>query len=115
VNVRVDRGAAFRWMVDAAHAGALIPSERGAGETVCIDYSSPNISKHLAFHHIRSTVIGHALANLHRALGYRVVGINHLGDWGTTHGMLIAAYHRWSAEYPTLDISALNDLYKRFR
>ena len=115
VNVKVDRAAAFAWVGDASARGALVPADRGAGQTVCIDYSSPNISKHLAFHHIRSTVIGHALANLHRALGYRVIGINHLGDWGTTHGMLMAAYTRWSADYPVVDITALNGMYVRFR
>lgn len=114
VNVRVDRAAAFRWVIDAVRAGTLVPPA-GAGRTVCIDYSSPNISKHLAYHHIRSTMLGHALVRLHDALGYRVVGINHLGDWGTTHGMLLAAYARWGAEYPTLDVTALNELYVRFR
>jgi arginyl-tRNA synthetase len=59
-------------------------------------------------------VIGHALCNLHRALGARVVGVNHLGDWGTTHGQLIAAYKKWGAPEP-LDITALNDLYVRFQ
>ena len=117
VNFRVDRAAAFRWLIEATLGDevTLVPRSVGAGKTVCIDYSSPNISKHLAYHHIRSTVIGHALAELHRALGYRVIGINHLGDWGTTHGMLLAAYQRWGREYPTLDIEALNQLYVRFR
>jgi arginyl-tRNA synthetase len=115
VNFRVDRAAAFRWLVEATLGnGRLVPAIAGADQTICIDYSSPNISKHLAYHHIRSTMIGHALVELHRALGYRVVGINHLGDWGTTHGMLMAAYHRWGADEP-LDITKLNELYVRFR
>jgi len=118
VNFRANRGALYRYLLDATlvddAAAELIPTTPGAGKTVCIDYSSPNISKHLAYHHIRSTVIGHALANLYRAVGYNVVGINHLGDWGTTHGMLIAAYKKWGAPDP-LDISALNDLYVKFR
>jgi arginyl-tRNA synthetase len=118
VNFRADREAAFRWLFEQTldPKGSLVPAAE-AGETICIDYSSPNISKHLAYHHIRSTTIGHALANLHRALGARVVGINHLGDWGTTHGMIIAAYKRWSADVPaeSLDITAINALYVRFR
>jgi arginyl-tRNA synthetase len=115
VNFRADRGALYRSVFEAALAEgrALLPRTVGARRTVCVDYSSPNISKHLAYHHIRSTVIGHALCNLHRALGYRVIGINHLGDWGTTHGQLIAAYKRWGAPEP-LTIAALNDLYVRF-
>lgn len=114
VNFRVHRPAALRWIVEAALTGALLPRAHGAGRTVCIDYSSPNISKHLAYHHIRSTVIGHALAEIHRAVGYRVVGINHLGDWGTTHGMLLAAYDLWGP-IEDLDVTGLNELYVRFR
>ena len=115
VNFRADRGALYRSLFRAALVdGALIPRDVAAGRTVIVDYSSPNISKHLAYHHIRSTVIGHALCNLHRALGARVVGVNHLGDWGTTHGQLIAAYKKWGAPEP-LDITALNDLYVRFQ
>ncbi|MBP6631917.1 MAG: arginine--tRNA ligase [Kofleriaceae bacterium] len=114
VNFKVDRGAGFRHVIRAALAGALVPTGHGAGQTICIDYSSPNISKHLAYHHIRSTCIGHSLAQIFRALGYRVVGINHLGDWGTTHGMLIAAARKWGIPDP-LDVTALNELYVRYR
>ncbi|MBK7070860.1 MAG: arginine--tRNA ligase [Myxococcales bacterium] len=116
INVKVDRAAALRVVLaSVADAATLIPARGGA--VVCIDYSSPNISKHLAYHHIRSTMLGHALASIHEALGYTVVGINHLGDWGTTHGMLLAAFERWGAEpkYQPLDVTGLNDLYVRFR
>jgi arginyl-tRNA synthetase len=112
VDIDVD-GAQVEDAPDADAAPSLLP-RHGAGKTICIDYSSPNISKHLAYHHIRSTVIGHALVNLYRACGYRVIGINHLGDWGTTHGMLLAACARWGEPSP-LDITGLNDLYVRFR
>jgi arginyl-tRNA synthetase len=115
VNFRADRGALYRSLFRAALVDrALIPRDVAAGRTVVIDYSSPNISKHLAYHHIRGTVIGQALCNMHRALGARVVGVNHLGDWGTTHGQLIAAYKKWGAPEP-LDVTALNDLYVRFQ
>lgn len=114
VNFRADRAATSRWVIGAALAGTLLPRAYGAGKTITIDYGSPNISKHLAYHHIRSTTIGHALAQSFRALGYRVVAINHLGDWGTTHGMLLAAWQKWGPIEP-LDITALNDLYVRFR
>jgi arginyl-tRNA synthetase len=113
VNFKAKRPAAFRWLVGAAIGGALLPDE-GAGQTICIDYGSPNISKHLAYHHIRGTVIGHSLAQIFRALGYKVVGINFLGDWGTTHGMLLAAYKLWGADEP-LDVTKLNALYVKFR
>ena len=114
VNFKVDRAEAFRWLVDAALRRELVSPRHGEGQTVCIDYSSPNISKHLAYHHLRGTTIGHAIAELHRGLGYRVVGINFLGDWGTTHGMLLAAWQRWGPIEP-LDVSGLNKLYVQFR
>jgi arginyl-tRNA synthetase len=114
VNFRAHRAAAFHWVIDGALHGRLVPHTLGAGKTICIDYGSPNISKHLAYHHIRGTTIGHALAQTFRALGYRVVGINFLGDWGTTHGMLIAAWHRWGPIAP-VDVTGLNALYVRFR
>ncbi|HWN69447.1 MAG TPA: arginine--tRNA ligase [Haliangium sp.] len=117
VNFRARQDSVYRFLFQAAlgsDPALLVPTAPGAGKTVCIDYSSPNISKHLAYHHIRSTVIGHALVNLYRAAGYRVVGINHLGDWGTTHGMLLAGHARWGLPEP-VTITALNDLYVRFR
>jgi arginyl-tRNA synthetase len=113
VNFRARRDQAFRWVVEAALGGSLLPRTLGAEKTITIDYGSPNISKHLAYHHIRGTTIGHALAQTYRALGYRVVAINFLGDWGTTHGMVLAAYERWGA--PEITVDALNDLYVRFR
>jgi len=66
----------------------------GAGCTVVIDYSSPNIAKRMHAGHIRSTIIGQALANIYRAQGYTVVGDNHLGDWGKQFGVLLAAINR---------------------
>jgi len=114
VNFRANRSATYRWLIDNALRSSLVPSTLGAGQTICIDYGSPNISKHLAYHHIRGTTIGHALAQTFRALGYRVVGINFLGDWGTTHGMLLAAWDKWGPIDP-IDITGLNALYVRFR
>jgi arginyl-tRNA synthetase len=113
INLRVDRAETLRYLIDACLHGTLIPSRIGTDKTICIDYSSPNISKHLAYHHLRGTTIGHALVRIYRALGYRVVGINFLGDWGTTHGMLLAAWSLWGPIEP-LDVAALNQLYVRF-
>src|SRR4051812_40579783 len=114
VNFRAQRPAAFRWLIEGALHSQLIPHELGAGQTICIDYGSPNISKHLAYHHVRGTTIGHALAQTYRALGYRVVGINFLGDWGTTHGMLLAAWAKWGP-LEQVDVTGLNALYVKFR
>lgn len=87
--------------------------EEGCGKQVVIDYSSPNIAKELAFHHIRSTMIGHALKQILHARGYAVEGDNHLGDWGTPFGLLIAAYKRfgWDDRADVEDIVQLNALY----
>ena len=65
--------------------------DAGQGRTVVIDYSSPNVAKPMHIGHIRSTVIGNALDRLHRALGYRVIADNHLGDWAWL-GLLIQGY-----------------------
>jgi arginyl-tRNA synthetase len=88
----------------------------GAGKTIVIDYSSPNIAKPFSVGHLRSTVIGQALHNVLTWLGYRVIGDNHYGDWGTQFGKLLCAFARWGSEEklgqnPT---SHLLDLYVRF-
>jgi arginyl-tRNA synthetase len=70
----------------------------GNGKTVVIDFSSPNIAKPFGIGHLRSTVIGNSLKKIFSFLGYRVVGINHLGDWGTQFGKLITAIKRWGSE-----------------
>ena len=73
-------------------------SEAGAGRTILIDYSSPNIAKPFSVGHLRSTIIGQALHNILSYLGYHVVGDNHLGDWGTQFGKLLCAFDRWGSE-----------------
>ncbi|HET7559690.1 MAG TPA: arginine--tRNA ligase, partial [Limnochordia bacterium] len=67
----------------------------GQGKRVVIDYSSPNMAKPLGVHHIRSTGIGNSLHRIYRFLGYEVVAINFLGDWGKTFGELVVAYRKW--------------------
>ena len=91
-------------------------STLGAGKNVVIDYSSPNIAKPFHVGHLRSTVIGQALYNIHQHLGYNCIGVNHLGDWGTQFGKLIVAYRLWSSEEEIKagGIPALNSLYVRF-
>ncbi len=70
-------------------------STDGNGKTIVVDYSSPNIAKPLGFHHLRSTMIGNSLLRIHAALGYKTVGINFLGDWGKTFGLLAEAFSRY--------------------
>ena len=91
-------------------------SEEGKGKTVCIDYSSINIAKPFHIGHLSTTVLGGALYRIFNFLGYKAVGINHLGDYGTQFGKLISAYKRWG-DKETVEkggIRALNELYVRF-
>ena len=67
----------------------------GEGKTVVLDYSSPNVAKPFHIGHLGTTVIGHSLKLLHEFAGYKCVGINYLGDWGTQFGKLIVAYKLW--------------------
>ncbi len=91
-------------------------SDVGAGRVVCIDYSSVNIAKPFHIGHLSTTVIGGALYRIFNFLGFRAVGINHLGDYGTQFGKLIAAYKKWGnrEEVERGGIHAINDLYVRF-
>ncbi len=91
-------------------------SDEGGGRVVCIDYSSVNIAKPFHIGHLSTTVLGSALYKLHKFLGYRPVGINHLGDYGTQFGKLIVAYKRWGSreEIEKGGLRALNALYVRF-
>ena len=86
-------------------------SEEGKGKNVIVEYSSPNIAKPFHIGHLRSTVIGNALYHLYQFLGYNVVGINHLGDWGTQFGKMIEGYKRWGKEY-TIDENPIDELTK---
>ena len=85
---------------DFSEKGKLYGSSTiGNGKNIVIDYSSPNIAKPFHIGHLRSTVIGGALYNVYKFLGYNVTGINHLGDYGTQFGKLIEGYKRWGDEY----------------
>ena len=70
----------------------------GKGENVTIDLSSPNIAKPFSVGHLRSTVIGDALSNIFRKMGYNTIKINHLGDWGKHFGLLMVAYKKWGSK-----------------
>ena len=86
-------------------------SDIGKGKNIVIDYSAPNIAKPFHIGHLRSTVIGGALYNIYKYLGYNVIGINHLGDYGTQFGKLIEGYKRWGNEYD-IELDPINELTK---
>ncbi|VEU81066.1 arginine--tRNA ligase [Haploplasma axanthum] len=85
-------------------------------EIIVMDYSSPNIAKSFGVGHLRSTMIGNAIKNLYLKTGAKVVGINHLGDWGTQFGKMIVAYKKWGNEESIKKdpINELQKLYVRF-
>ena len=87
----------------------------GNGETVLTDYSSPNIAKPFHLGHLRTTIIGRALTNLYRELGYNVISINYLGDWGRQFGLVIEGYKRFKDEYDLEKdpLHSLSDMYAR--
>lgn len=91
-------------------------SDEGEGRVICIDYSSINIAKRFHIGHLMTTVLGNALYKMYAFLGYKPVGINHLGDWGTQFGKMIAAYLHWGDKEKVEQngIDELQALYVRF-
>lgn len=83
----------------------------GEGKNIIIDYSAPNIAKPFHIGHLRSTVIGGALYNIYKYLGYNITGINYLGDYGTQFGKLIEGYKLWGDEYD-IEKEPINELTK---
>ncbi len=88
----------------------------GNGKTVCLDYSSINIAKRFHIGHLSTTMIGNSLKRIYDFLGYRTVGINHLGDWGTQFGKMVCAYKKWGTESEVEQggVSELTRLYVKF-
>ena len=91
-------------------------SDLGGGKTVIVEYSSPNIAKPFHIGHIRSTVIGNSIYKIYDALGYNVVRINHLGDYGTQFGKMICAYRHWGNREDVINepIKTLLSYYTKF-
>ncbi|KPJ89772.1 MAG: hypothetical protein AMS17_00680 [Spirochaetes bacterium DG_61] len=117
LNIFVNREYIVRAVLEELSCTDLeSPKESGRGKTVVIDYSSPNIAKPFGIGHLRSTVIGGALKKIYEYLGYSVIGINHLGDWGTQFGKLITAFRKWGdeGELNRTPIHYLYDLYVKF-
>lgn len=117
LNIYLNREILAKNILDEVH---LKKSNYGSsdinGKTVVIDYSSPNIAKSFSVGHLRSTVIGNSLKLIYEKNGYRVIGINHLGDWGTQFGRMIVAYKKWGNEslIKKNPISELQKLYVKF-
>ena len=118
LNFKINKDGFVKTTMDKilSEKDAFGASNIGAGKTVCIDYSSINIAKPFHIGHLSTTVLGGALYRIFNYLGYKAVGINHLGDYGTQFGKLISAYKRWG-DKETIEkggIRALNELYVKF-
>ena len=87
--------------------------EEGHGQNITIDLSSPNIAKPFSVGHLRSTVIGDALSNIFRKMGYNTIKINHLGDWGKQFGLLMVAYKKWGSK-EAVEANPIDELLKLY-
>ncbi|MBQ2876111.1 MAG: arginine--tRNA ligase [Clostridia bacterium] len=115
LNFKID-GTAFaaRVISDISALGDSYGSPKcGEGRVVVLDYSSPNVAKPFHIGHLGTTVIGHSLKLLHEFAGYKCVGINYLGDWGTQFGKLITAYKRWG-DKATVEQGGVDELVKLY-
>ncbi len=103
-------------MTEALKLGDKYGKSLANGQTIVIDYSAPNIAKPFHIGHLRSTVIGNALYKIYKFLGYKVIGINHLGDWGMGICRTIAGYNMWKDEYDFSEnpINAVLQIYVRY-
>lgn len=116
LNFFLEKSAFQKELKNLIKPSAFLKKKGGSKKTVIIDYSSPNIAKPMHVGHLRSTIIGEALANLYDFCGYKVIRWNYLGDWGTQFGKLITAYKLWGnkKEVEKNPIETLLSLYQKF-
>ena len=117
LNFYVDKAQYAQQIIDKYNnATDYYCSDQGKHKTICIDYSSPNVAKNFHVGHLRTTIIGNSLYKIFSKLGYKVVRINHLGDWGTQFGKLIVAYKKWGSREAVEEkgIEELMDIYVKF-
>ena len=115
VNFFLDKSQISDQVIKAViQAGAAYGQQvEGQGANVTIDLSSPNIAKPFSVGHLRSTVIGDALSNIFRKMGYNTIKINHLGDWGKQFGLLMVAYKKWGSK-EAVEANPIDELLKLY-
>lgn len=118
INILVDKGEVAESILKNVLniKSSYGESSVGNGKTVVLDYSSPNIAKSFSIGHLRSTMIGNSLKLIFNKAGYKTVGIDYLGDWGTQFGKMIVAYEKWGDDEAIKKdpINELSKLYVRF-
>ncbi|MDO8059121.1 arginine--tRNA ligase ['Crotalaria aegyptiaca' phytoplasma] len=117
LNIRLQRGFISQQILSSIYKLSENYAQKSINnQVVILDYSSPNIAKNFSIGHLRSTIIGNALKNIYRKLGFITIGINHLGDWGTQFGQMILAYQKWGKKDLLLNnpIDELQKLYILF-
>ncbi|KXT74338.1 Arginyl-tRNA synthetase [Streptococcus sp. DD10] len=115
VNFFLDKAAISATVIkDIISAGAdYAQQNEGNGQNITIDMSSPNIAKPFSVGHLRSTVIGDALSNIFRKMGYNTIKVNHLGDWGKQFGLLMVAYKKWGSK-EAVEANPIDELLKLY-
>lgn len=115
-NFYIKKDLFVKTMLETACQENFGGSDMGKGQSICIDYSSPNVAKNFHVGHLRTTIIGNSLYKIYSKLGYTVHRINHLGDWGTQFGKLIVAYKNWGSKESVEErgIAELMELYVKF-
>ncbi len=115
LNFFIDRATYAEKVVSAvlSQGDSYGSDHSGEGKTVVIDYSSINIAKRFHIGHLSTTMIGNSLYKLHKFFGYNAVGVNHLGDWGTQFGKMIAAYKRWG-DHDTVAQGGVDEMVKLY-
>lgn len=119
LNFYLDRSQDTKRVIESIveNPSAYGSIDHGKSKLCVVDYSSPNVAKPIALHHLRSTMIGNALCNLLEFAGFKVKRLNFLGDWGTNFGKLIVAFKKWGDEdsLQSDGVEYLVEIYTRFQ
>ena len=114
INLIIDKeNISYDIIKDCLEKDSKFANGEKNNKNIVIDYSSPNIAKPFSIGHLRSTIIGNSLKLIFEKAGYNVIGINHLGDWGTQFGKVIYAYEKWGNE-ETVKANPLKELSKLY-
>ncbi|OAM23126.1 arginine--tRNA ligase [Eikenella corrodens] len=112
INLRLNPQFLAKQVHTALQSSRLGVAQAAAPQTIVIDYSSPNLAKEMHVGHLRSSIIGDSLNRVHSFLGHRVIAQNHVGDWGTQFGMLVAYLVEQQAQNEHFELADLEQFYR---